>query len=747
MQSRFRKTAKIVLALYGLFVLLATFQNCGQVNIEQAPIPSQAPPTPLEVESVTYLNVDNSITDIYRAVFVVDMSDSMYTGACPDSIDTWIPDVQPSINCLAPTGVDPNGNRFQVMLNWLDDLQAKIDAGQLQNDQVKVLVLPFSGPNSRFYGNMRWGVDYPINQLIATPLGKTISKGFIPVNMARNQIYILWAIEAKWHNMSYNSRIPADIRNQVTASSIAANLRQASSTGTSIIASELEAMNIELNKELTYLKTNNLLGKAHFELVFMSDGVPKPHPLHIEAAAKFVWARKKKACDGNVLYPVYQNCEGGYNSQYGIATVDARSCVQKCGDYLKTYADTGAVDLPGHETPSCASYYSIPYMCSSFSDGSDFYSRWTSQIKCGQCFKLLKQFDWDATQNYYNFYQDNFKQKIEYIWGDWTQNRHANIIGKLKTTINVFKIQHPGAAAWKMSFIRVDSANPLYATQPGEMIKELNWIVRAQEIFGKKHRFLVLKSSVKPFELFQELQNGQSYKLGMMYVYNRNIRVNNLGLFMPDQDGDGLPDAGETNAGINVPRSDGVCLDNIKNVYQQCISIGCNPAIDRDGDGLNQCEEVTVGTDDFEADTDEDSILDGSELLYSLNPAIDDQTAYSNTDGFSNFEHFIRGYSAQVNLKNVPPEKMISISTDLVEYKTVKDIRGLDVSVPGYKIRVKNLPLVDGAPNEIVVVARIDNFANPMDKRWVFKKYIVNSSADRFQIQLEDMQPLDMEAP
>lgn len=750
MKSKLAKLSKIILILYAMTLLLTSFQNCGQVDIEAVPLPSQAPPAPLTIEEkVTFLNIDNSVTDIYRATFIVDMSESMYAGACPDSIDTMIPDVNPSPNCLAPTGVDPQGNRFQVMLSWLDDLKLKIDTGLLQNSQVKILVLPYSGPNSRFsYGSIMWGTGL-VNQ-IATPLGLRIDEGFVDVNMARNYLYFLWAIESKYHSMAYSSKIPNNIKNAVIVSSVAGAGNVNASTGTSMVADQIENMNIRLNTELNLLKSQNLLGKSHFEMVLFSDGVPKPHPVHIVEAAKYVWARKKKVCDGQVLLPVNQNCENGYNSEYGITSVDATSCFAKCGDYLQTYADTGAVSLPGSETPVCSSYYSIPYMCSGFSDGANFQERWGSKIKCGQCFKLLKQFDADGTQNYgYSYGRDIFKEKIVSIWGDWTENRHSNIISKLKTTVNVFKIQHPGAAAWKMSFVRLDSSNPLYATQTGEMKKEINWIIRAHDYFAKKHRFLVLKNAGKPFELFQELQNGQSYKLGMLYVYNRNIRVDNTGVFLQDSDGDGVADVDETFATVSNPRSDGICLDGIKKIYSQCINTGCNPAIDRDGDGLNQCEEVTAGTDDFEADTDEDGILDGSEILFALNPAVDDQTLYSNTDGYSNFEHFVKGYPALVNLRSIPIEKIISISTDLVEYKVVKDARGLNVSVPGYIVRVKYVPMLPaGETNEIVVVARVENFANPMDKRWVSKKYIINNPlTETFEIKLEELLSLDLEAP
>lgn len=742
MTNRFKRIAKTIVLFYFAVIAIIIFQNCGKVEITPREVAS-IPTTPLVSETVSYLKIDNSAMDIFRAVFVLDMSDSMYSGPCPDSIDVSIPDVAPSPNCLGPTGVDPQGNRFEIMLTWLDELDAKIAASVLTPQQVKVLVLPYSGPNN--YLSYRWSLGF-INQM-ATPMGITINNGFGTVAMAKNYLYFLWAIESKYHANAYSTKIPIAIVNRVIASSIAGAGNFSASTGTSIVAPSLETMNQQLNIELLALKNANQIGKSHFELAFFSDGVPKPHALHVVAAGKYIWARKKQVCDPSVL-PYNQNCGDGFsNSDYGWATVDARSCITRCGDYLNNYADTGAVDIPGSESPLCASYYSIPYMCSSYSDGASFSERWTSKIKCGQCFHMLKQFDFSKeTSRSYSLYRDNFKDSIERIWGEWTENRHSNIIGKLKTTVNIFKIQYPGAA-FKMSFNRIDSMVPAYQTQPGELIKDLNWIVRAEDHFAKKHRFFVVRNKSKPYELFQELQNGQSYKLGMLYVYNRNLRTDNTGKFLVDSDGDGLADTKEIMAQISTARSDGVCLDSIKSIYSQCLSVGCDKTIDRDGDGLNQCEEATVGSDDFEADSDGDGILDGSELLFALNPNQDDQTLYSNTDGFSNFDHFIKGFSALVNLKNIPPEKMINISSDLVDYKTVKDSRGLDIEVPGYNIKVKNLPINEGNPNEIVVIARIDNFANPNDKKWMSKTYIVSDTKALLEIKLEDLTNLKLGAP
>jgi hypothetical protein len=382
MKSKLSKLSKIILILYSTVLLLTSFQNCGQVAIEAVQLPSEPPPVPLQIENVTFLKIDNTITNIYRAVFVVDMSDSMYSGPCPDSIDVMIPDVNPSPNCLGPTGVDPQGNRFNVMLNWLDDLQTKIDDQILTNDQAKILVLPYSGPT-----DLKWSVN-EVNR-VANPLGLGITEGFVSVAMARNYLYFLWAIESKYHGNAYSSRIPQNIKNAViTSNSVAGPGNVKASTGTSMVAPAFEKMNVKLNAELLSLKTTpdpqnpsaNLLAKSHFELVFMSDGVPKPHALHIEQAVRYIWNRKKSICDGWAQYPMNSSCENGApTSQFGVAQVDATSCYQRCGDYLKQYADTGAINIPGSEVPICTQWGCVNMcqqsMCVGWSDGSNFSER------------------------------------------------------------------------------------------------------------------------------------------------------------------------------------------------------------------------------------------------------------------------------------------------------------------------------------------------------------------------------------
>lgn len=705
-----------------LLLTLVTFQNCGDVSLRVYEAPSKSLSSSPDT---TYLNIEPSTIDEFRAVFIIDMSHSMFAGACPDSVDTMIDNVNPVANCLAPSGADPGGNRFQIMLNWIADLEAKVQKGTVQSEKVKVLILPFAGKETGTTSS-RWSFS-AINTR-ASKIGITIDKGFVPLEMAKNYLYFLWALEAKIHDQDLNPMIHLAIRNHIETTGTEKGNAHAS-TGTSIVAPAIDNMNSVLLTELASLKTNNKLNKSHFEIHYFSDGVPKPHALHIEAAVKYVWLNKKEVCDYT-----YSECIVA-DSKYitGWMTADAKNCAARCGDYLKQYADTGVVSLPGSEKPTCTSYYSLPYTCAKYSDGSTQGTRWGRDIKCNQCFEMVRQFDYTKSSNRSYFYggKDLFQEKTSSIWGDWLLNRHSNIIEKLKTTVNIFKIQYPGPK-WKMNFNRLDSSEIRFKTSAGELDKRINWIEKAKDYFSKQHGFSAVTSNASPTELFSEIGAKQVYDLGTLFIYNRNFQ--------------GYDSNGKLIAKKTI-RSDGVCLDLVKEKYGQCVQVGCDPQVDQDGDGLNQCEEYTVGTDDFDPDSDGDGILDGSELIYSLNPISNDQLLTTNPDGYTNFEHFIKGYTPNTNLNLIPEHKKISIQTQLVDKKIVLSPNGVEMVMPGYKISVNHIPLDPNSSNEIVVVARVDNYSNKGEKIWLSQTYTLKVGQSALNIKLEELKPLKLGAP
>lgn len=86
-----------------------------------------------------------------------------------------------------------------------------------------------------------------------------------------------------------------------------------------------------------------------------------------------------------------------------------------------------------------------------------------------------------------------------------------------------------------------------------------------------------------------------------------------------------------TNGGLNV----GVCLD-------EC---GAAPDTDADGDGLTECVEDCLGTNDLLVDSDFDGMPDGYEAMFGLDPLVDDSADDPDGDELSNLEEFLQNAS------------------------------------------------------------------------------------------------------
>ncbi len=91
-----------------------------------------------------------------------------------------------------------------------------------------------------------------------------------------------------------------------------------------------------------------------------------------------------------------------------------------------------------------------------------------------------------------------------------------------------------------------------------------------------------------------------------------------------DEDGDGLPDAWET---------------------EHFGGLEARPDDDSDGDGVANEQEYGLGLDPRRVDSDTDGMPDGWELLYQMNPYVDDAEADDDGDGVSNRDEFRLGRS------------------------------------------------------------------------------------------------------
>ncbi len=176
-----------------------------------------------------------------------------------------------------------------------------------------------------------------------------------------------------------------------------------------------------------------------------------------------------------------------------------------------------------------------------------------------------------------------------------------------------------------------------------------------------------------PFDLPGASSGLVSYKMTNLYVINLNARFNSTGQLVADSDGDGLSDEDEARFGTDPHsiRTDGVCLDKIsvQPAYHSACqaaksALECDPTVDIDGDGLNECEEKILGTSDLDFDTDGDSVPDSLEVLFDLQPLVDDSQNDANSDGVSNLSQFAMGLPSWVSPARVQNNLKIEFFSD-----------------------------------------------------------------------------------
>lgn len=169
-------------------------------------------------------------------------------------------------------------------------------------------------------------------------------------------------------------------------------------------------------------------------------------------------------------------------------------------------------------------------------------------------------------------------------------------------------------------------------------------------------------------------------KVRRIFVTNRNLLPGEND-FLVDSDGDGLADQDEYTIGSNVALADtdddgytdafeleyqGFGMDPILGSKPYVVCRGDpeddtelrpggllawpeSQAMDNDHDGLRNCEERLVGLDVDHPDSDRDTIPDGLELRFRLNPAMNDAELDYDFDGISNLEEVIRNSNPRLD--------------------------------------------------------------------------------------------------
>ena len=671
-------------AIFFIAMLTFTFQNCGNVKLNSVMTNGslgQVPPKP------SFLKAPTADTTVFRAVFMLDMSFSMIGDVCSGSLVDMVNVVPDRMynNCSEPSGVDYNVKRLKLTRKWIEQTVDSIRSRPEYNpnETFKVMIVPFSGPGAN-------------NYLVGTDTKFAEALRFVDVNSALILLDKLEVVNNCYMTGS-DCTIPQNIRDAQPSWNWSYG-ESSSFMGTSVPLNGLKRIIDSLNLEMTAL--GPLKSRSRFELVYLSDGVPKPRVEHMMKAAQIVWDHNQR-----------QN-----------------SCSSTCSD---AYRDR--------------------ILYGSSGGGS-----------CSNCFDILSsttllQNDSECEVGDEECMRDAFTLGVDRFWGDAKENDLLTVFRHLNNVKNIFLVQN-SSVQFRHSFVRIDAAEPERKTMASDLNDNFNWIERSKKAFANNFRYAVVNTDELPFGLFPDIGSSDSYQLKHIVALNLTTRVNTSGALEIDSDADGLFDSQETSVISNTnpqnARSNGYCLDSITFKMQGCVRVSCDPQVDEDGDGLNECEEKTVGTSPLDFDTDDDGIPDGLEVIFGYNAMVNDRFKDNNFDGKSNYINFENGLVPMTQIEQVNSDYLSHVGVQYVGVKTIVNSLGQRVQVAGYAIQLHALPLLfpkvvstespmyksltkntesrwpftlsgsnhNAGHNFIYILGKVENAQNPKDFYWVHKR-------------------------
>ncbi len=216
-------------------------------------------------------------------------------------------------------------------------------------------------------------------------------------------------------------------------------------------------------------------------------------------------------------------------------------------------------------------------------------------------------------------------------------------------------------------------------------------------------QIILLPNATAPYRIANVNTGVTTFKITNVFLLNMNYKLDNNGNPHIDTDGDGVPDDLEILRGLDPmnPRSNGYCLDSINiepTLKRRCEALAqarlCDPKLDSDGDGLNECDEMTIGTDPYDFDTDGDGIPDILEVLNGSNPLVDDNKTDSNSDGLSDMINFTMGLSPLQKPQYINPLNLIKISLKFLAPNFVNDANIGRVRVDRLDLGIDNFPMI-----------------------------------------------------
>lgn len=301
---------------------------------------------------------------------------------------------------------------------------------------------------------------------------------------------------------------------------------------------------------------------------------------------------------------------------------------------------------------------------------------------------------WENDIDPYKYCHVVIPQKFNGAFGDSMDNDPGKIADKIKEFLDL-PAQYDGGVL-NFRIVQTEYREP----GPNDHIQVVPQIASR---LTSETRFFTYQVNVlsTPFALQPKMLPQLSYVVEAFYAINLNGHVDEFGKMVVDSDGDGVSDKEELAEGLNPTRArssttEGRCLDGIFVGYG-CVKGGtCDPLQDEDGDGLNQCEEMTLNTKAFMGDSDTDRVLDFFEARgLGLNPNQNESGRYRSGDAYTDHQHFSRGVHIQVPLEAVDFAKKISFELFALKSYAAENLRGNPIRMTEYKVVTDNLPLVN----------------------------------------------------
>ena len=285
-----------------------------------------------------------------------------------------------------------------------------------------------------------------------------------------------------------------------------------------------------------------------------------------------------------------------------------------------------------------------------------------------------------------------------------------------------------------------------------------------------------------PFTFGLPKQQEVHFEVENFYAINLNVSVDSFNRLQKDSDSDGIDDRQEASLGYNpnIQRSNNVCLDIITEKFgcDPALAVSCSPTFDFDGDGLNQCEEQILNTKERDADSDNDGVLDGHEILRGLNPNKDDREDFLAADSFSAMDHFIRGVHPIISVNSVADSFKIDLRINKEGYSSHTSSNGSVYYSPNFLIDIRSLPASEVSEytnyfypsrnwvvqdqyiqdeyvlgtghklneNEYLFVLKMRQAQHPSESYWFYKRvYLGVDKAESISLKLSEFEPLNLE--